>query len=67
MKKKWFLKVYKSIKDRSISFIYKIEEQESDTATYKDLVDQESVSIFLTSVTFMETVFDFLALNGCGF
>lgn len=46
MKKKWFLKVYKSVKDRSISFIYKIEEQESDTATYKDLVDQESVSIF---------------------
>lgn len=67
MKKKWFLKVYKSIKDRSISFIYKIEEQESDTAIYKDLVDQESVSIFLTSVTFMEIVFDFLALNGCGF
>lgn len=67
MKKNWFLKVYKSIKDRSISFIYKIEEQESDTSTYKDLVDQESVSIFLTSVTFMETFFDFLALNGCGF
>lgn len=67
MKKKWFLKVYKSIKDRSISLLYKIEEEESDAATYKDLVDQESVSIFLTSVTFMETFFAFLALDGCGF